>query len=111
MGYLNFRDGDERHLSRIRQALRQRGLQMDEIDDWKVHGPHPNMDFQVYVGKAYESLDRTLECSCHEAIATCLKHKDGFYVVICPRAVYAIDDSSDWWKAEPQDRIPVKERD
>jgi hypothetical protein len=108
MGYLNFDDGDESHLPVIRQPLKRRGLVMDKTDDWEIHGPHRDMNYVVYVGKAYESLDHTLECCCDKAIMKCVKHKKGFYVAIYPRAVYDICDSSDWWKPKREDRIPVK---
>lgn len=111
MGYLNFRDGGEKHLSSIKGALRRRDLQMDENDDWEIHGPHQNMNYVVYIGKVYESLDQTLECSCAEAITTCGKHRDGFYVAIYPRAVYAIDEPPGWRQPKQEDRIPVKKRE
>lgn len=109
MGYLNFKDGGEQHLSVIRRALRRRGLQMDEADDWEIHGPHQDMNYVVYIGKAYESLDRTLKCSCDESFDSCVKHEEGFEVVIYPRAVYVI--SSRWWNVKPEDRIPVNKKD
>jgi len=84
---------------------------MDEADEWEIHGPHPDMNYVVYVGRAYESLDVGIECSCRKSIATCVKHKEGFYVAVYPKAVYAIDESADWWRQKPEDRIPVKNRE
>ena len=81
---------DKEHFKFIKASLRRRGLKPDLDEEWEVHGPHPDMDYQVYVGWAYnEALD---EYIC---------------VAIYPRAVYEIDDPDDWWKTDPENRIPV----
>jgi len=70
--------------------LGRRGLKPDLDSGWEVYGPHRDMNYQMYVGYAY---DETGEYFC---------------VAIYPRAVYEIDDPSDWWKVKPEDRIPIK---
>jgi len=84
MGVLDV--SEEKEIVRfITGSLARRGLKPDFNADWEVHGPHKGMEFQVYIGYT----------------------KDGLCVAIYPRAVYEIDDSSDWWKAYPDSRIPV----
>jgi len=48
------------------------------------------MDYQVYVGYAYDEVG------------------EYYCVAVYPRAVYEIKDPSDWWKAELKNRIFVK---
>ena len=106
MAYLEF-DEQKEILKRIKSVLQRRGLVMDPEDEWEKHGPHyPEMEYQVYIGRAYEKLDPDIKCTCAED-DDCPKHRDGFYVAIYPRAVYCIDDPDDWWKPKDEDKIPV----
>jgi len=67
-------------------SLRKRFLKNN--DEWEIHGPHQDMNYQVYIGPAY----RKKEC---------------FLVAIYPKAVYEIDNYDDWWKADPEKRITI----
>jgi hypothetical protein len=106
MAYLDF--GEQKHyLKRIKSTLKRRGLVMDPEDEWEKHGPHlPEMKYRVFIGRAYEELDPSIACICAED-DDCPKHRDGFYVVIYPKAVYSIDDPDDWWKIEEENKIVV----
>ena len=53
MGFLDFEYSKE-DLKFILSALRRRNLFMDEEDDWEIHGPHHDMDYQVYIGRVFE---------------------------------------------------------
>jgi len=103
MGTLNF-EIDKRILNHIKSALKRRGLLMDPENEWEIHGPHEDMNYQVCIGIAYERLDYKIPCTCEQN--NCLRHRDGFYVVIYPRAVYCIEDPDDWWKPKEEDKIP-----
>ena len=110
MAYLEF-DEQKKILNRIESALTRRGLIMDLEDAWEKHGPHhPEMHYQVYIGRAYEKLDLSIPCNCTHGVHNCQKHRDGFYVAIYPRAVYCINHPDDWWNVKVEDRIPVIER-
>jgi len=93
MGFLNLED--TQHWRVIKARLSRRGLKpvLDADDkgrtEWEIHGPHRDMDYQVYIGLAYED-----------------DPGDSFYVVMYPRAVYELGDS-DWLSPEPENRIPV----
>ena len=107
MRYLDF-SYEKEHLKRIKSALKRRNLQIDETDEWEIHGPHPERNYQVYIGRVYKELDHNLTCNCSsKGIDRCDKHKDGFYVVLYPWAVYEIQEPGDWRKAAPLDRISV----
>jgi hypothetical protein len=50
---LGFVDLDEEpeHGNYVRHQLKRRGLQ-PSWDTWEIHGPHENMNYQLYVGVA-----------------------------------------------------------
>ena len=50
MGYLDF-DEDKDILKRIKSTMKRRGLFVDAQDEWEVHGPHQDMNYQVFIGK------------------------------------------------------------
>ena len=52
MGFLNFKE-EKYNLQRIKSALRRRWLTMDPADDWEIHGPHQDMNYQIFIGPAY----------------------------------------------------------
>ena len=107
MACLEF-DYQKEILNRIKSALTRRGLIMDLENEWEKHGPHhPQMRYQVYIGRAYEKIDPSIPCNCTHGVRNCQKHRDGFYVAIYPRAVYCINHPDDWWKPDPGDKIPV----
>ncbi len=91
MGFIDL--GKDPELRRyIKRRLARRGLKPDLSEEWIVHGPHPGMNYQVFIGPVFD------------------EDGDGFYVVIRPRGVYQIEEPSDWWKAMPEDRIPCIDR-
>lgn len=89
MGFLNFRK-EKVHLKRIQAALKRRGLTMKQADDWEVHGPHHDMNYQVFIGPAYR------------------RGKWDCIAVVYPWAVYGVSQHSEWSQVSPADRIPVK---
>ena len=109
MACLEF-DYQKEILNRIKTALTRRGLIMDLEDEWEIHGPHQDMDYQVLVGPVYEKLGHTIPCNCTQGYRKCQKHRDRLYVVIYPRVAYYINDPADWWNVKVEDRIPVIER-
>lgn len=109
MGTLDL-ENEKYHSKRIRKALNRRGLKMDKDEDWEIHGPHMEMNYQVYVGYGYEDADPNAKCICPSKevqIIHCKAHKRYTCVAIYPKAVYEIEDISDWWKAEPENRIQI----
>ena len=110
MGYLNF-DHDKETLNRIKSAMKRRGLFVDPEDDWEIHGPHQDMNYQVFIGPVYEGLNVAFPCSCKIAAGNtsfCKRHNGkAFWVTIYPRAVYATDD---WSNIDPQDKISINWR-
>jgi hypothetical protein len=50
MGYVDLDDEPE-HGKYVRRQLKRRGL-VPSGDTWEIHGPHQNMNYQVYVGEA-----------------------------------------------------------
>jgi len=109
MGYLDF-DDEKENLIIIRSALHRRNLFMDEDDQWEVHGPHPDMDYQVFTGRAYEQPPAVYTiCTCKTTgFDSCKKHQNGIYVAIYPKAVYVIQAPEDWLKVNQEDRITIK---
>lgn len=111
MGYLTVDDEREKHhFQRIRRLLRRRNLKPDLEDTWEVHGPHPNMNFQVYVGSAYRDPEPDAQCVCKGSgrLLRCAAHREEMYVVIYPWATFRIDDESSWHDPDPEERIPVE---
>jgi hypothetical protein len=94
MGKLNFAE-EPQHLRKIAAALRRRGLVPDLQEEWEVHGPHEGMNFQVYVG--YAVWKGYTDDTCLVAVSL---HGPG-------RGVYELDSSSDWYKSDPERKIPV----
>jgi hypothetical protein len=85
VGYIDFQSEPD-HTRRIRRALESRGLQFDPAEEWEIHGPHQDMNYEVYVGTAREGkMLRT--------------------VAIWPKAVYAVGDTSRWWDISPENRL------
>ncbi len=94
MGVLNF-ETEAYHRRKIATALQRRGMTPDLEEDWEIHGPHhPELPYQVYVGYAI-SKDDPSDCP---------------LVAIYPRAVYEIEDRSDWGKVTSENKIPIVER-
>ncbi len=90
MGVLNFENSDEKHKRRITSALTRRGWLPDLKSDWEIHGPRPDMDYEVYVGTAIDA------------------DGEDRYVAIYPKAIYEIDKPSDWWKKNEDMRVYCK---
>ena len=108
MGYLDF-DDEKENLITIRLALNRRNLFMDKDDQWDVPGPHPEMDYQVFIGRAYEQPPAVYTiCTCKTTgYDSCKKHQNGIYVAIYPRAVYEIQSIEDWDKVRPDEKIAI----
>ena len=108
MGILDFKN-QKHHLTRIRRILSRRGLVPDLREQWEIHGPHSDMDYQVYVGYAVPSNEnekcRTIGCNL--SWKKCKRHSNDYCVAIYPKAVYEIDEPSDWAKYDPENRLPV----
>jgi len=93
MGILNF-DHDTAIKGYIIKRLKSRGLIIDESEEWEVHGPHYQMDYQVYIGPAlYDKKIWTVE------------RLDGLYVAIYPRGIYELEDTTKWHQASPENKI------
>jgi len=108
MGILDFED-QRHHLTYISRVLSRRGLLPDLGEEWEIHGPHDDMDYQVYVGYAVPR-DENKKCQslgCNLSWKKCKKHTNFDCVAIYPKAVYHIEEPCDWAKVDPEDRIPV----
>lgn len=91
MGLIDLKEEKE-ILKFITGMLKRRGLEPDLKKLVKVHGPHPDMDYQVYI-----------------VIANDLKTgESGARVAIYPKSVYWLEDYFHWWKCEPEDKIPIR---
>lgn len=108
MGILDFEDQKE-HLTYIQKVLSRRGLTPDLSEEWEIHGPHQGMNYQVYVGYALRK-DKKEKCrfpDCSLPWTACKRHVNFDCVAIYPKAVYRIQEPSDWAKATAEDRIPI----
>lgn len=92
MGSLNI-ENEPYHVNEIKRALEKRGLKFYPDGDWEIHGPHPGMDYKVYVGLAGIDCSGTI--------------KD-IWVVIYPKAVYEIEDFDKWQETHAENRIIIK---
>lgn len=111
MGTLDF-STDTEILNSIKQRLRRRGLKPDLDGEWEVHGPHQDMDYQVYIGFAEFIPDKDDVCICPKGspLTNCPIH--GFVcVAIYPWAVYEIEEPEKWWDVGPEDQIPIIEKE
>ena len=92
MGVLNLRK-ETYHQQRITSALRRRGMLPDMKEEWEIHGPHhPELPYQLYVGYAISQEDPS-DCP---------------LVAIYPKAVYEIEDRTNWGRVTPERRIECK---
>jgi hypothetical protein len=73
----------------IKRRLKFRDMAPVFFEDWEVHGPHPGVDSQVFVGPA----------KCHHLAESFV------YVAIYPGAVYEIDDRDKWSNPKKEDSI------
>ena len=89
MGFIDL-GTEKEHLRRVKSASSKRGLMPDLSQEWEIHGPHQNMNYQVLVGWAYDN--------------TCNRH----LIAIYPRVIYEIDDYSKWWNVGCQNKIALK---
>ncbi len=108
MGFLDL-EYDVEIVRKIKRRLKKRGLVMDTEEVWEVHGPHPDMPFQVFIGYAF--VRREGKCICpyppEFTRNDCPVH--GYVcVALYPRAVYEIESPSKWWDISPENRIPVE---
>ncbi|MBA7500360.1 MAG: hypothetical protein GH144_01250 [Clostridia bacterium] len=109
MGVINFHE--EKEISRrVKSSLRRRGLKVDlETEEWEIHGPHPQMNYQVYVGYVDFIPAPDAKCTCPPGSQRtyCPVH-GGCCVAVYPRAVYEIEEISKWWDTKPEDRIFIR---
>ncbi len=106
MGTLNPEENKEISRS-IKRSLKRRRLKLDlDTEEWVVHGPHPEMKYQVYVGYVGNIPEANEKCICPpgSGLIHCPVH-GGCCVAVYPRAVYEIEDSSKWWDTKPENRI------
>lgn len=89
MGFIDL-EMEKAYLKRVKSASSKRGLMPDLSQEWEIHGPHQNMNYQVLVGWAYDD-----NCNLH-------------LIAVYPRAIYEIDDYSKWWDVGSQNRIALK---
>ena len=96
----------------IQSALDRLNLFMDKDDEWEVHGPQQDMNYQVYVGRAFEKpLPVYTTCTCRTiGVDKCKKHQNGFCVAIYPKAVYEIQLPDDWDKVRKDEIIELDGR-
>lgn len=110
MGILNLKS-EKHHRDRIKKALRRRGLELDTQEEWEIHGPHQDMNYQVYVGGAYINPTSGAKCICPDEkmrYVNCKAHRREFWVAIYPKAVYKIEEPSNWGQdAIPENRITI----
>lgn len=99
---------DEEEIAKIlTRRLKRRGLKPSN-EEWEVHGPHKDMNYEVFIGACDFIPEEGAKCICPpgSAKANCPIH--GFVLVaVYPRAVYEIEDESLWWDVYPEDKIPV----
>lgn len=108
MGILDFKS-QKHHLARIRRILSRRGLAPNLREEWEIHGPHQDMNYQVYIGYAVPRDEKEI-CrypGCNLSWKKCKHHVNFDCVAIYPWATYRIEESCDWYKVTPEDRIPV----
>ncbi|MFB3764847.1 MAG: hypothetical protein ACE14P_06310 [Methanotrichaceae archaeon] len=89
MGFIDLENDGKQYLARVKAALSRRGLKPDLSEEWTIHGPHQNMDYPVLIGWAHDG-------------------KDNWHLVaVYPRAVYEIEDESNWWDVGSKNRLWV----
>jgi hypothetical protein len=92
MGILDWKH-EPYHREKITSLLKRRGLRPDFSELWEVHGPHADMNFQMFVGYAINTDDP----------------KDTYCVTVWPgHGVWEIDDPSQWNQTDPTRRIAVQ---
>ncbi|PLX27156.1 hypothetical protein C0583_04620 [Candidatus Parcubacteria bacterium] len=89
-------EGNEYHFHKIRKKLPELNLSPCLDETWKIHGPHEEMDYQVYVGYV-EPLDSNKKCKlCKKVWSECELHNNYKIVAVYPDKVYEISDVSRW---------------
>lgn len=109
MGIIDF-DQEKELLRSVKRSLKRRGLKIDlETEEWEIHGPHPEMNYQVCVGYAYIIPEPGAFCTCPPGLTRvhCPVH-GGYCVAVYPRRVYEVEDFSKWWDTRPEKRIFTK---
>ena len=106
MGTLDLNQ-DREHFKTIKERLRRRGLEPCLDEEWEIHGPHPDMNYQIYIGYA-APINRKQRCcfpGCGLSIEECGKHTNSYCVAIYPRAVYEIEDPERWYDTKVENRL------
>lgn len=97
MGKFNFGENKDKD-NHIKKILAKGELKPIMDEEWDIHGPHPDMDYQVFVGPA-DPLDDESKCRlCDKKWKDCDLHLNGGIVVVHPKGFDMIDDPSDWHK-------------
>jgi hypothetical protein len=76
---------DKYSLEFIEQKLNKVGMTIDDSEEWEVHGPHEDMNYQVYVGPA--NFDKVIWGN---------TKFDGLYVAVCDKGVFDVEDMNNW---------------
>lgn len=80
----------------IKNRLSRIGLRISYRKGWEVHGPHPYMNYQVFVSfVTYKNGTVGRQTN-----------KRPFGVAVYPKRVYAIE-FDEWSNSRPEDSIPV----
>jgi len=92
---INFQLGENKELkNRLNTRLKEYGLRIMPTAENEMHGPHPQMEYLVYV-LFIKEIDHP---------------KNQYWVAVYPRAIYQIEDSCSWYKADPDSRLSKEGR-
>lgn len=86
MGTL-YLEEEKYHKEKITEALKKHGLEPVLDYEWEVHGPHMDMNYQVYVGRVEKNK------------------KGADFVAIYPDDVYSIEDIDNWHRCTNENKI------
>lgn len=92
-------DGD--HFEAIRKALGERNLYPDWSYPWAMYGPDPHIEERVYVGYAYDTMNREATCICPEQ--PCPAHRYYRAMAIFPGEVYDVGHVWHWYREDRLD--------
>jgi hypothetical protein len=107
MGILDLNE-EPKHLDIVKRRLARRGLKPCLDEEWDIHGTHEGMNYQVYVGTAYEEPEKGAKCICPDDYkqkgleeSNCPAHRTYYCVAIYPWGICEIEDFSEWgWDSE-----------
>jgi hypothetical protein len=71
-------------------------------------GPNRSIALRIDAVRTYAEAEEGEKCICPRLrLVNCKAHLRWVYVAIYPRAVYELDEASDWYKAYPENRLFV----